>query len=196
MRIAEIKRVTNETEIQIEVNLDGNGRADIQTGIRFLDHMIHHVAVHGLMDLTVRAKGDLEVDYHHTVEDVAIVLGEVVHKALGSRSGIVRMSSAYVPMDEALAFVVIDLSGRPYTVIEMDWHTPAVGGIPTSLFPHFFESFAFACRCNLHARVLYGRDDHHQAEALFKALGRALREVVKVDPGLGGAVQSTKGSLI
>ena len=196
MRIAEIKRVTNETEIQIEVNLDGNGRADIQTGIPFLDHMLHHVAVHGLMDLTVRAKGDLEVDFHHTVEDVAIVLGEAVHKALGSRSGIVRMSSAYVPMDEALAFVVIDLSGRPYTVIEMDWHTPAVGGIPTSLFPHFFESLAFACRCNLHARVLYGRDDHHQAEALFKALGRALREAVKVDPGLGGAVQSTKGSLI
>ena len=196
MRIAEMHRKTNETDITLKINLDGNGEVVIQTDIPFLDHMLHHVAVHGLFDLEIKAIGDLDVDCHHTVEDVAIVLGEAFNEALGDRKGILRMGSAYVPMDESLAFVALDLSGRPYTFLDMDWHTPSVGNIPTSLFPHFLESFAFACRCNLHARILHGRDDHHQAEALFKALGRALETAVRMDPRRGGAVPSTKGSLI
>jgi imidazoleglycerol-phosphate dehydratase len=195
MRIAEIQRNTNETEVYIKLNLDGSGNADLQTGIPFLDHMLHHIAVHGLFDMTVKAKGDLGVDPHHTVEDVAIVLGQAFEKALGERRGIFRMSSTYVPMDESLAFVAIDLSGRPYAVLDMTWHTPSVGSIPTSLFSHFIESFAFACRCNLHVRVLYGRDDHHQVEAIFKALGRVLEQAVRIDPRRVKVIPSTKGSL-
>ena len=196
MRSAEIKRQTKETDIQIRLNLDGKGIHKIQTGIPFLDHMLSHVAVHGLFDIDLQAKGDLEVDYHHTVEDCALVLGQAFHQALGERLGIQRMASAYVPMDESLAFIAIDLSGRPYAVIDADWHTPAVGGIATSLFEHFLESFAVAARCNLHARVLYGRDDHHQAEALFKALGRALDSATQIDPRRAALVPSTKGRLI
>lgn len=195
MRTAEITRKTKETDIFLRLNLDGQGEVDIQTGIGFLDHMLHHVAVHGLFDLTVRATGDLEVDYHHTVEDCALVLGMAFGQALGDSAGIRRMGSAYVPMDEALAFVAIDLSGRPYSVIQAEWQTPSVGGIATSLFPHMLESFAAAARCNLHARVLYGRDDHHQAEALFKAFGRALDMATQIDPRRNGAVPSTKGMI-
>lgn len=195
MRAAEINRKTNETDIYLKLNLDGTGEADIETGIGFLDHMLHHVAVHGLFDLTVRASGDLEIDYHHTVEDCALVLGMAFAQALGDGAGICRMGSAYVPMDEALAFVAVDLSGRPYSVIQSEWHTPSVGGIPTSLFPHMLESLAVMARCNLHARVLYGRDDHHQAEALFKALGRALDAATQLDPRRGGIVPSTKGMI-
>lgn len=195
MRAVEINRKTNETDIYLKLNLDGTGEADIETGIGFLDHMLHHVAVHGLFDLTVRASGDLEIDYHHTVEDCALVLGMAFAQALGDGAGICRMGSAYVPMDEALAFVAVDLSGRPYSVIQSEWHTPSVGGIPTSLFPHMLESLAVMARCNLHARVLYGRDDHHQAEALFKALGRALDAATQLDPRRGGIVPSTKGMI-
>jgi imidazoleglycerol-phosphate dehydratase len=157
--------------------------------------MLHHIAVHGLFDLQIEAKGDLEVDCHHTVEDVALALGQAFDGALGDRAGIVRMASAYVPMDESLAFVSLDLSGRPYAVIQTDWRTPAVGGIPTSLITHFFESLAVTLRANLHARLLYGRDDHHQAEALFKALARALDEATRLDPRRQGKVPSTKGKL-
>src|SRR5690606_14230118 len=149
---------------------------------------------HGLFDLQVRARGDLEIDSHHTIEDVAIVLGQALNEALGNRHGIQRMAHAYVPMDEALAFVAIDLSGRPYTVFQGTWHTPAIGQMPTSLVGHFMESLAVHGRMNLHARVEYGRDDHHQAEALFKALGRALRAAVAVDEARQG-VPSTKGTL-
>jgi imidazoleglycerol-phosphate dehydratase len=195
MRIGEIRRKTNETEVAVQVNLDGTGKADIRTGVGFLDHMLQHVAVHGLFDLTVRAQGDLEVDVHHTVEDVALALGQAFDQALGERAGIVRIASAYVPMDEALAFVAIDLSGRPYAVVQGEWHTPAVGQIPTSLFPHVLETLAVTLRANLHARVLYGRDDHHQAEALFKALGRALDAATQLDPRRGATIPSTKGSL-
>lgn len=195
-RTAEIHRKTQETDISIQLNLDGTGVCQVQTGIGFLDHMLHHVAVHGLFDLQVEAKGDLEVDCHHTVEDVALALGQAFDQALGERVGIVRMGFAYVPMDEALAFVSLDLSGRPYSVIQAEWHTPAVGGIPTSLFPHFIESLAVSLRANLHARLLYGRDDHHQAEALFKALGRALDEATRIDPRRQGKVPSTKGRLV
>ena len=195
MRTASLQRKTYETEISIELNLDGTGQHNIATGIGFLDHMLSHVAIHGLFDLTVKAKGDLNIDVHHTVEDVALVLGSVFDQALADRKGIVRMSSCFVPMDETLAFVAIDLSGRPYAVIEAEWGMSPVGNIPTSLFPHFLESFAITSRSNLHARILYGRDDHHKAEALFKALARALAGATQLDPRRAGAIPSTKGSL-
>jgi imidazoleglycerol-phosphate dehydratase len=195
MRTAEVHRVTNETDIQVEINLDGSGTYQIQTGIGFLDHMLSHIAMHGLFDVKLIAKGDLHIDAHHTVEDCALSLGQAIDNALGERNGIARIGSAYVPMDEALAFVAVDLSGRPYPAIQADWHTPMVGKIPTSLFQHFFESLAITARCNLHARVIYGRDDHHQAEALFKALGRALDAATQIDPRRGADIPSTKGVL-
>jgi imidazoleglycerol-phosphate dehydratase len=195
MRTSSITRKTNETDIAIELNLDGSGQHDISTGIGFLDHMLTHVAVHGLFDLTVKATGDLHIDVHHTVEDVALALGSAFDQALGDRKGIVRMSSFYAPMDETLAFVALDLSGRPYAVIDAEWGNAPVGQIPTSLFPHFFESFAVTSRCNLHARVLYGRDDHHKAEALFKAFARALDSATMIDERRKNNVPSTKGTL-
>jgi imidazoleglycerol-phosphate dehydratase len=157
--------------------------------------MLRHVAVHGLFDLTVRATGDLEIDPHHTLEDVAHTLGACLDQALGDRRGIVRMGHAYVPMDESLAFVAVDLSGRPYTVFNAEWSAPMMGQLPTTLVPHFLESLATAGRLNLHARVLYGRDDHHKAEALFKALGRALATAVRIEPRRATQIPSTKGVL-
>jgi len=194
-RTANIQRKTNETDVSIELSLDGTGQHTVATGIGFLDHMLTHLALHGLFDLVVNAKGDLHVDVHHTVEDVALVLGTAFDQALGDRKGIVRMGSFYVPMDETLAFVAIDLSGRPYAIIDAEWGTAPVGNIPTSLFPHFLESFAITSRSNLHARILYGRDDHHKAEALFKALARALAAATRVDPRRADNFPSTKGSL-
>jgi imidazoleglycerol-phosphate dehydratase len=196
MRKAEVKRKTKETEIRVQLNLDGSGQHEIETGVGFLDHMLSHLAVHGLFDLQLEARGDLHVDNHHTVEDCALALGQAFDQALGERRGITRMGAVYVPMDEALTFVAVDLSGRPYAVVQAEWHTPAVGGIATSLFPHLLESFAVAARCNLHARVLYGRDDHHQIEGLFKALGRALDAATRIDPRRESAVPSTKGTLV
>ena len=194
-RQARVERRTRETEILVTLVLEGSGHHHVETGIGFLDHMLAHVAVHGLFDLTVRANGDLHVDPHHTVEDVALTLGGAFDQALGDRAGISRIGSAYVPMDEALAFVAVDLSGRPHAVTEMAWAGPTVGGLPVTLIPHFFESFAITARANVHARVLYGRDDHHKAEALFKALGRALNTATRLDPRRGEAVPSTKGVL-
>ncbi len=195
MRTAEISRLTNETQIQIKLDLDGTGNHQISTGVGFLDHMLTHLAVHGLFDLTVQAKGDLHIDVHHTVEDVALALGQAFDQVLGDRKGIIRMGDCFAPMDETLAHVAIDLSGRPYAVIQAEWYTPYVGNIPTTLFPHFLESFAVTARCNLHAQILYGRDDHHQAEALFKAWARALDIATQVDPRRAGSIPSTKGSL-
>lgn len=195
MRTSEISRQTNETQIQIKLDVDGTGKHEVSTGVGFLDHMLTHLAVHGLFDLFVQAKGDLNIDAHHTVEDVALALGQAYDQALGNRKGIVRMGDCFAPMDEVLAHVAVDLSGRPYAVIQADWHTPYIGNIPTTLFPHFFESFAVAARCNLHARVLYGRDDHHQAEALFKGWARALDFATQIDSRRMGAVPSTKGTL-
>jgi imidazoleglycerol-phosphate dehydratase len=157
--------------------------------------LLTHIAVHGLFDLDVKAKGDLHIDAHHTIEDVALVLGQAFDQALGDRKGIARMGSFYVPMDEALAFVAIDFSGRPYSVVQAEWHAPMIGTFPVSLISHFLESFAVTSRANVHARVLYGRDDHHQAEALFKALGRALDAATMIDPRRAGNIPSTKGSL-
>ena len=195
MRTAAIKRQTHETDIVLTLALDGTGQYQIETGIGFLDHMLTHVAAHGLFDLTVQAKGDLHIDPHHTVEDVALVLGQAFAEALGDKAGIARMGSAYVPMDEALAFVAVDLSGRPYCVAEAAWAGSNVGGIPMTLIPHFIESFASAAKANVHARVLYGKDDHHKAEALFKALGRALDVATQKDPRRRGTIPSTKGAL-
>jgi imidazoleglycerol-phosphate dehydratase len=194
-RTSKLDRTTLETSVSVELNLDGGGRHSISTGVGFLDHMLTQLAVHGLFDLTIKAKGDLFVDVHHTVEDVALTLGSAFDQALGNRQGIVRMGSSYVPMDEALAFVAVDLSGRPYAVITGDWGSPQVAEMPTSLFPHFFESFAFSSRSNLHAQILYGRDDHHKAEALFKALACALDNAARLDPRRQGSIPSTKGTL-
>lgn len=194
MRTATVKRTTTETDVKCKLVLDGSGQHVIGTGVGFLDHMLRHVAVHGLFDLEIEATGDLEIDAHHTIEDVGIVLGQTLARALGERRGIARMGDAYVPMDEALAFVAVDLSGRPYSVIQAQWHTPLIGQMPTALVDHFLESLAVHGRMNLHARIEYGRDDHHQAEALFKALGRALRQAVALDPRRE-AVPSTKGTL-
>lgn len=193
-RRATIKRQTSETDIAITIDLDGRGVGDAATGVGFLDHMLNAFAVHGLFDLNVRATGDLHIDAHHTVEDVAIVLGQAVHEALGERVGIQRVGHAYVPMDEALGFVAVDLSGRPYTVFRAEWRTPAIGQLPTDLVEHFFESFAVHARLTLHARCENNRNDHHGVEALFKALARALRLAVDVDPRRAG-VPSTKGTL-
>lgn len=193
-RLATVKRVTAETQIELSLNLDGTGRAEIDTGVGFFDHMLHHVAVHGLFDLVVKAEGDLHIDAHHTVEDVAIAFGQALSEALGDRKGIVRIGSATVPMDEALARVVIDLSGRPYPVFDGSFDVPMLGTMPSALVAHVFESIALNGRLNLHAHVLYGRDDHHKAEALFKALGRALDMATQTDERRGG-VPSTKGTL-
>ncbi len=193
-RIATATRKTKETDIAIMLNLDGAGNADIATGVPMLDHLLSHVAVHGLFDLQVRATGDLQIDAHHTVEDVAIGLGDALHDALGDKRGIARMGHAYVPMDEALAFVAVDLSGRAYAVIDAAFAAPMIGALPASLVAHFLETLAAHARMNLHARVFYGRDDHHKAEALFKALGRALAMAVAMDPRRDGKA-STKGTL-
>lgn len=193
-RTAKIHRQTSETDISISINLDGTGQHEISTAVGFFDHMLTAVSVHGLFDLTVQATGDLHIDTHHTTEDVGIVFGQAVNQALGDRKGINRVGHAYVPMDEALGFVAIDLGGRPYTVFHGSWHTPAIGQMPTDLVQHFFESVAIHAKMNLHARIEYGRNDHHQAEALFKAFARALQTAVAVDPRRLD-VASTKGTL-
>lgn len=194
-RKAEIHRQTKETDIHLSLNLDGQGKHEVQTGIGFLDHMLVAWATHGLFDLSVQATGDLHVDAHHTIEDVAIVLGQALDKALGDRAGINRVGHAYVPMDEALGFAAIDISGRPYTVFAADWRTPQIGRFPTDLIRHFFETLAVHGRLTLHARCDHSLNDHHQAEALFKALARALRMAVALDPRRSG-IPSTKGTLI
>jgi len=195
MRTADISRRTNETQIEIELNLDGAGAHEISTGVGFLDHMLTHLAVHGLFDLRVQAQGDLHIDVHHTLEDVALALGQAFDRALGDRKGIIRMGDCFAPMDETLAHVAVDFSGRPYAVVRARWRTPYVGNLPVTLFAHFFESFAVTARCNVHARILYGRDDHHRAEALFKAWARALDAATQLDPRRGGMIPSTKGAL-
>lgn len=193
-RQADITRRTKETAIELSLSLDGAGAADINTGIGFYDHMLGHIAHHGNFDLRAQAQGDLHIDAHHTIEDIAICLGRAIDQALESRSGIQRMGAAYVPMDEALARVVIDLSGRPYAVIRADFNTPIIGEMPTDLVVHALETIAAHGKMNLHADVLYGRNDHHKAEALFKAFGRALAQAVAVDARRQG-IPSTKGTL-
>jgi imidazoleglycerol-phosphate dehydratase len=194
-RTAKIRRTTGETDIEITLTLDGSGQADIATGIGFLDHMLHALARHARFDLKVRATGDLHIDEHHTVEDVGIVLGRALAEALGDRKGITRMGHAIVPMDEALALVAVDFGGRGHFVFDGTFSTERVGQVGTSLIPHFLESLAHEGRLNLHARLLAGADDHHRAEALFKALARALDMAVRHDARLAGQAASTKGTL-
>jgi imidazoleglycerol-phosphate dehydratase len=194
-RTATVIRKTGETDIQIDLNLDGNGRAEIETGVGFLDHMLHALARHARFDLKVKARGDLHIDEHHTVEDVGLVLGRALSQALGDRKGITRMGHAIVPMDEALALVAVDFGGRGYFVFDGQFSTNRIGQVGTTLIPHFFESLAHEGRLNLHARLLAGVDDHHRAEALFKALARALDMAVQRDERLAGQVPSTKGTL-
>jgi len=194
-RTATVSRQTGETDIEISLTIDGSGQADIATGVGFLDHMLHALARHARFDLTVRAKGDLHIDEHHTVEDVGIVLGRALAQALGDRAGITRMGHAIVPMDEALAMVAVDFGGRGYFVFDGHFSTDRIGQVGTSLIPHFFESLAHEGRLNLHARLLAGVDDHHRAEALFKALARALDMATQTDARLSGQIPSTKGTL-
>jgi imidazoleglycerol-phosphate dehydratase len=192
-RVASLARKTRETDISLRLDLDGGGAAEIDTGLPFFDHMLDQLARHAPLDLTLRCRGDLQVDAHHTVEDCALLLGQAVHAALGDRRGIRRMADARVPMDETLAEVALDLSGRPFCRAEVGQAGSAA--VPPSLVAHFLESLATGARLTLHARVLYGRDGHHQAEALFKALARALGAAVAPDPRRGGVVPSTKGTL-
>jgi imidazoleglycerol-phosphate dehydratase len=188
-----VARTTNETEITVTLGLDGSGHAAIDSGIGFYDHLLGSFAHHGLFDLAIHADGDLQIDEHHTVEDVALVLGAAVAEALGDRAGIRRFGDSAVPMDESVATAVIDIGGRPYAVIDLPFRGERVGGLPLQLVEHALESFARTAGATLHLRGT-GRNDHHLAEAAFKALGRALREAVEPDPRRAG-VASTKGSL-
>lgn len=192
-RQATIERKTGETQVTLSLTIEGAGRAEIDTGIGFLDHMLTLLAGHALFDLTVKAEGDLQVDEHHTAEDVCICLGRALDQALGDRRGIVRTAHSFVPMDEALAFCAVDLGGRPFCVVEAEFATPRVGQLGTDLVAHLLESIAFNARANLHVRVLAGRNDHHKIEAIFKALARALDQALRYDPRRHNSVPSTKG---
>lgn len=194
MRTAHIERNTHETKIRLDLNLDGQGQADVESGVGYLDHMLTLLAGHGLFDITLRADGDLYIDDHHTAEDTMICLGKALDQALGDRRGIVRTAHSFVPMDEALALVAVDLGGRPYCVFDAEFVTPRVGQLGTDLIFHLFETLAIHAKMNLHAKVHYGRNDHHKVEALFKALARALDAATLVDPRRQD-VPSTKGTL-
>ena len=194
-RTATFNRRTTETQIRGRLVLDGEGRYDVRTGIRFLDHMLELFARHGGFDLTLHATGDLDVDQHHTVEDVGITLGEAVLKALGTRKGINRAGYFVMPMDETLAVAAVDLSGRPHAVIDLKLRVRRVGDLQSELIPDFFDGFASAARANVHATVLYGRSSHHQVEAVFKAFARALRVACARDARLAKMLPSTKGLL-
>lgn len=187
-----VRRVTRETDVRVTVDLDGSGTADIRTGVGFYDHLLGSLAHHGLLDLEIRATGDLEVDDHHTVEDVALVLGSAIAEALGDRAGIVRFGDASVPMDEAVATAIIDVGGRPYAVVDLPFRGERAGGLTLQLVEHALEAFARTAGATLHVRGT-GRNDHHLAEAAFKALGRALRAAAEPDPRRIG-LASTKGS--
>ncbi|MEJ8541895.1 imidazoleglycerol-phosphate dehydratase HisB [Methanothermobacter wolfeii] len=191
MRKALKTRKTLETHVKVDLNLDGSGKSSINTGLRFLDHMLESLARHGLLDLEIEARGDVDVDDHHTVEDVALALGEALKEALGDKKGIRRMSSAMVPMDDSLAMVALDLSGRPYTVLELGFREMKIGDVSAQNIRHFIESLAVSAAINIHASVR-GENDHHMAEALFKALALSLRDAVRVEHG---EIPSTKGRI-
>ena len=195
MRKAELKRKTNETDISVAVNLDGAGKASIATGIGFLDHMLELLARHSLIDISVSAKGDLHIDMHHTAEDTGIVLGQALRQALGDKRGISRYASATIAMDEALSRAAIDISGRPFLVWRVNFAHGKVGEMDTELFREWFQAFAVNAGVTLHMENFYGDNAHHVAESCFKALARALRGAVEIDPRASGEVPSTKGSL-
>jgi len=194
-RRAKVQRNTKETQITVEVNLDGEGRADLLTGVPFLDHMLDQLARHGMLDLVVRAEGDLHIDAHHTVEDIGITLGQAVAKALGDKAGLVRYGHAYVPLDEALSRVVIDLSGRPGLEFHVPFTRAMIGAFDVDLAHEFFQGFVNHALVTLHVDNLRGQNAHHQAETVFKAFARALRMAVARDPRAAGTIPSTKGTL-
>jgi imidazoleglycerol-phosphate dehydratase len=195
MRSASVKRKTKETDISVTVDLDGSGRFEIATGIGFLDHMLEQLARHGLLDLTISAKGDLHIDQHHTTEDVGIVLGQALKQALGERVGISRYADVHLPMDEALTRCAIDISGRPYLVWKVNFTRSKLGDFDTELVHEFFQALAQNSGITLHIETLYGRNNHHIAETCFKAVARALRQAAAIDPRQGSRIPSTKGRL-
>lgn len=194
-RSAEVERNTLETQIKISINLDGTGKTFFQTDIPFLDHMLDQIARHGLIDMEINAKGDLEIDAHHTVEDIGITLGQAFSKALGDKKGIVRYGHSYVPLDEALSRVVIDFSGRPGLFYEVQFPRSTIGNFDVDLFREFFQGFVNHANVTLHIDNLKGSNAHHVAETIFKALGRAIRMAISADPRMAGIMPSTKGSL-
>lgn len=193
-RQATVTRETRETRITVTIDLDGTGKADLSTGIGFFDHMLDGFARHGLFDLTVRCEGDLQVDCHHTIEDTGITLGTAIARALGDKAGILRYGSCLLPMDETLALCAVDLGGRPYFVYDAAFAAPACGGMDTQMAREFFYAVSYSAAMNLHLKVLYGENDHHKLEALFKTFAKALSAAVRQDPRIEG-VLSTKGSL-
>jgi imidazoleglycerol-phosphate dehydratase len=195
MRKAAIDRKTKETEISAEITLDGNGRYDIETGIGFLDHMLEQLSRHSLIDITLRAKGDLHIDQHHTAEDCGIVLGQALTKALGDKRGITRYASVYLPMDEALTRVALDISGRPFLVWKVNFPTAKVGEMDTELFREWFQAFAQNAGLTLHVENLYGENSHHIAETCYKGLARALRTAIAIDQAQAAELPTTKGML-
>ena len=194
-RTAEVVRNTNETQIRVAINLDGTGQQKLDTGVPFLDHMLDQIARHGLIDLDIHAKGDLHIDAHHTVEDVGITLGMAFAKAIGDKKGIRRYGHAYVPLDEALSRVVIDLSGRPGLLMDVPYTRASVGGFDVDLFAEFFQGFVNHSMVTLHIDNLKGKNTHHQIETVFKAFGRALRMAIEMDERMAGITPSTKGAL-
>lgn len=195
MRQASVNRDTLETKIQVAVNLDGTGRSNFATGVPFLEHMLEQIARHGLIDMEIRCDGDVHIDDHHTVEDIGITLGRAVAEALGDKRGITRYGHSYVPLDEALSRVVIDFSGRPGLVMAVPFSQKRIGQFDTELFYEFFQGFVNHALVSLHIDCLRGHNAHHQAETVFKAFGRALRMALTLDPGMAGALPSTKGVL-
>lgn len=195
MRKASIERKTTETEIAASVSLDGTGAYDVKTGVGFLDHMLEQLARHSLIDIKLRAKGDLHIDFHHTTEDSGIALGQAVAKALGDRKGIRRYASLHLPMDETLTRAAIDVSGRPYLIWKVEFSRPKIGDFDTELVREWFQAFAMNAGVTLHVETLYGDNNHHIAESCFKALARSLREAIEIDPRQKDRIPSTKGSL-
>jgi imidazoleglycerol-phosphate dehydratase len=195
MRNASLSRKTRETDIQVEVTLDGSGKSEISTGVGFFDHMLDQIARHSLIDLKIQAKGDLHIDFHHTVEDVGIALGQAIRQALGDLKGVTRYADVHLPMDETLTRVAIDISGRPFLVFRTEFHTPKIGEFDTQLVREFFQAFAMNAGLTLHVETLYGVNDHHISESCFKGLARALRIAVSIDERQSGRVPSTKGTL-
>lgn len=195
MRSASVTRKTNETDIAIDLLLDGEGKADIHTGIGFFDHMLDQIARHSLINLTVRAKGDLHIDQHHTVEDVGIALGQALTKALGDKRGIVRYADCLLPMDEALTRVALDLSGRPFLVFKVNFPSGKIGAFDTELVREFFQALAVHAQMTLHIETLYGANSHHIAESCFKGVARALGAAIAIDPRQAERIPSTKGAL-
>ncbi len=195
MRTAQVTRNTLETQISVSINLDGTGKAEFSSGIGFLDHMLDQIARHGMMDITVHAKGDLHIDAHHTVEDIGISLGQAFAKAIGDKKGIVRYGHSYVPLDEALSRVALDISGRPGLVFGVEFTRARIGDFDVDLIHEFFQGFVNHALVTLHVDNLRGNNAHHQAETIFKAFGRALRMAVQEDPRMAGVMPSTKGTL-